>query len=83
LLDAVNVAERLGLPPEAVLASSLETAVNLLPFERGVATATLLEQLASVLRERGQFEFGWVLEYLNRPDGATDRPTRAASGRSE
>ena len=45
---AVAFAEERGLPPGAVLAVALETAVNLLQSEHGIdTTAELLEQLAA------------------------------------
>jgi hypothetical protein len=59
LLASVAVAEKRGLPPEAVLAAALETAVNLSEFERGIdPTAELLEQLAARLRKREMIDFG-------------------------
>jgi hypothetical protein len=67
LLAAVAFAEKKGLPPEAVLAAALETAVNLLEFERGFDTAAeLLEQLAARLRNREMVDFGWALAQLNQ-----------------
>jgi hypothetical protein len=73
LLDAVEQAEQMSLPPEAVLAAALETAVNLLEFERGIdTTAAVLEDLAALRRKREFFEFGWVLtrlrQYPRQPD---------------
>ncbi len=54
LIDVSGWAEEKGWPREAVLASALETVVNLLAFERGTApTATTLEKLAGTLR-RGE-----------------------------
>ncbi len=67
LLDTVEQAEQLGLPREAVLAAALETAVNLLEFERGIdVTAGVLEDLAASRRKREFFEFGWVLNRLQQ-----------------
>jgi hypothetical protein len=60
LLAAVGFAEERGLPPEAVLAAALETAVNLLESEHGIdTTAELLEQLAARVEKARAFRF-WL-----------------------
>jgi hypothetical protein len=68
LLDAVTFAEKRGLPPEqTVLAAALETAVNLLAFERCIdITFELVEQLAAQLGKRELFDFGWALAQLRQ-----------------
>jgi hypothetical protein len=59
-------AGRKGLPPWAVMASALETSVNMLAFLQGRdQVAELLEELAEMLREGEGVEHGWVLERLN------------------
>jgi hypothetical protein len=67
LADAVAFAMKRCLPPGAVLAAALETAVNLPEFGRGIGNTELLEQFAARLRKRELVDFGWALAHLNQP----------------
>jgi hypothetical protein len=68
LIDVSGWAEQNGWPREAVLASALETVVNLLAFERGAdGMAATLEQLADTLRRGEVVVHGWVLARLQQP----------------
>jgi hypothetical protein len=68
LIDVSGVAEKIGWPREAVLASALETVVNLLASERGAdGVAATLEQLADTLRRGEVVVHGRVLARLQQP----------------
>jgi hypothetical protein len=67
LIDVSGWAEQNGWPREAVLASALETVVNLLAFERGAdGVAATLEQ-SDTLRRGEVVVHGWVLARLQQP----------------